>query len=85
MIPPLSESRMKPSFYSVVTAIFSSDAPIELLNLGREYPLGYSYFRNRLHKAFSSQVCVKDEDTIREGIAKAEYVKKGEGKEMRMS
>lgn len=55
-----------------------SNIVAELLNLGREYPLGYSYFRNRLHKSFLSQAHIKDEDAIIKGIAKAEYVKKGE-------
>lgn len=50
----------------------------ELLFLGREYPLGYQYFRDRLHRAFSSQTQITDEDQIRKGIARAEFVKKGE-------
>lgn len=49
----------------------------ELLYLGREYPLGEDYFRVRLHKAFASQTAVKDEEQIRKGIARAEFVKKG--------
>ncbi|KAF1956762.1 hypothetical protein CC80DRAFT_412441 [Byssothecium circinans] len=49
----------------------------ELLFLGREYPLGYNYFRTRLHKAFASQQHLKDEEQIRKGIARAEFVKKG--------
>ncbi|CAG7916089.1 unnamed protein product [Penicillium olsonii] len=48
----------------------------ELLFLGREYPLGYQYFRDRLHRAFSSQTQITDEDQIRKGIARAEFVKK---------
>ncbi|KAL3434307.1 LYR motif-containing protein 5A [Aspergillus tetrazonus] len=48
----------------------------ELLNIGREYPLGYDYFRTRLHRAFASQVHLKDEEDIRKGIARAEFVKK---------
>lgn len=48
----------------------------ELLNLGRAYPLGYDYFRNRLHKAFSSQAHLSDEEQIKKGIARAEFVKK---------
>ncbi|KAF2214361.1 hypothetical protein CERZMDRAFT_95633 [Cercospora zeae-maydis SCOH1-5] len=48
----------------------------ELLYLGRDYPLGYSYFRPRLHKAFMSKASLSDEDQIRKGIAQAEYVKK---------
>ncbi|KAJ5322284.1 uncharacterized protein N7506_011414 [Penicillium brevicompactum] len=50
----------------------------ELLFLGREYPLGYQYFRDRLHRAFSSQTQITDEDQIRKGIARAEFVKKGQ-------
>ncbi len=49
----------------------------ELLFLGREYPLGYDYFRPRLHKAFMSKAEERDEDKIRKGISQAEYVKKG--------
>jgi hypothetical protein len=49
----------------------------ELLNIGREYPLGYEYFRNRLHRAFSGQAHLQDEEQIRKGIARAEFVKKG--------
>ena len=49
----------------------------ELLYLGREYPLGYDYFRPRLHKAFMSKATISDEEQIRKGIAQAEYVKKG--------
>ncbi|KAK7422567.1 hypothetical protein QQX98_001590 [Neonectria punicea] len=48
----------------------------ELLYLGREYPLGYGYFRPRLHKAFMSKAGERDDDAIRKGIAQAEYVKK---------
>ncbi|KAJ5454451.1 LYR motif-containing protein 5A, partial [Penicillium daleae] len=49
----------------------------ELLWLGREYPLGYQYFRDRLHRAFAGQAHLTDEDQIRKGIARAEFVKKG--------
>lgn len=45
--------------------------------MGREYPLGYDYFRPRLHKAFSKNVNLRDEEQIRKAIAQAEYVKKG--------
>jgi hypothetical protein len=48
----------------------------ELLYLGRDYPLGYDYFRPRLHKAFISKANERDEDKIRQGIAQGEYVKK---------
>ncbi|OAR00902.1 hypothetical protein LLEC1_07260 [Akanthomyces lecanii] len=49
----------------------------ELLHLGREYPLGFGYFRPRLHKAFMAKSSERDEDKIRQGIKQAEYVKKG--------
>jgi len=48
----------------------------ELLFLGREYPLGYTFFRDRLHSAFASKADLTDEEKIKEGIKSAEYVKK---------
>ncbi|KAM0327615.1 hypothetical protein ACHAQA_005908 [Verticillium albo-atrum] len=48
----------------------------ELLFLGREYPLGYAYFRPRLHKAFSANAGLRDDEAIRKGIQRAEFVKK---------
>ncbi|KAK5957512.1 hypothetical protein OHC33_001888 [Knufia fluminis] len=48
----------------------------ELLEMGKSYPLGYDYFRPRLHKAFMSQAHLQDEEKIQEGIKRAEYVKK---------
>lgn len=49
----------------------------ELLNLGKDYPNGgLSYFRPRLHKAFSSNAHLTDPEAIRQGIARAEFVKK---------
>ncbi|KIV89762.1 hypothetical protein PV10_07142 [Exophiala mesophila] len=48
----------------------------ELLEMGKHYPLGYEYYRNRLHKAFMSQANLRDEEKIREGIKRAEFVKK---------
>jgi hypothetical protein len=50
----------------------------ELLYMGREYPEGYEYFRNRLHRAFSTQRHLTDEAQIKKGIERAEFVKKGE-------
>ncbi|KAK8175014.1 hypothetical protein IWX90DRAFT_483145 [Phyllosticta citrichinensis] len=44
----------------------------ELLYLGREYPLGYAFFRARLHRAFASQAALRDEEAIKRGIARAE-------------
>ena len=48
----------------------------ELLNLGKEYPLGYNYFQTRLHSAFLSQAGLQDDTQIEQAIARAEYVKK---------
>lgn len=50
----------------------------ELLFLGRSYPLGYAYFRDRLHGAFRAQSGLEDEGEIQKGVERAEYVKKGE-------
>lgn len=55
----------------------SSKTSPELLYLGREYPLGYDYFRPRLKKAFSAKANLNDEEEIKKGIAQGEYVKKG--------
>lgn len=46
--------------------------------MGREYPLGYEYFRERLHRAFSGKAGLTDDKQIEEGIRRAEFVKKGE-------
>ena len=37
--------------------------------MGKSYPLGYDYFRPRLHKAFMSQAHLKDEEEIRKEVA----------------
>ncbi|GME22056.1 putative lyr family protein [Neofusicoccum parvum] len=48
----------------------------ELLYLGREYPLGYYYYRTRLHNAFASQAGLRDDEKIKRGIERAQFVKK---------
>ncbi len=50
---------------------------IELLYLGRDYPLGYSYFRPRLHQAFASKASLTDDAEIQRALDQARYVKKG--------
>ncbi|RIB17658.1 hypothetical protein C2G38_2087727 [Gigaspora rosea] len=47
-----------------------------LLFIGREYPLGYSYFRPRLKKAFLKNRDLKNEDDIKKAIETGEYVYK---------
>ncbi|KAJ4984928.1 complex 1 protein [Stagonosporopsis vannaccii] len=48
----------------------------ELLYLSRDYPEGYDWARARLHKAFTSQAHLQDEEAIKNGIKRAEFVKK---------
>ncbi|KAJ9138313.1 hypothetical protein NKR19_g7878 [Coniochaeta hoffmannii] len=48
----------------------------ELLNLGKDYPQGFDYFRPRLHRAFMANAHLTDEDAIRKGIARADFVRK---------
>ncbi|KAL2167308.1 hypothetical protein VTG60DRAFT_1437 [Thermothelomyces hinnuleus] len=48
----------------------------QLLYLGRDYPQGYDFFRPRLHRAFMAKAHLTDENEIREGIARAEFVRK---------
>lgn len=50
---------------------------LELLNLGRSYPLGYTYFRTRLHRAFMSNSHLTTAAEIRAGIERAAFVRKG--------
>lgn len=45
--------------------------------MGREYPLGYTYFRDRLHRAFASKAHLSDEQQIQDAIRRAEFVRKG--------
>lgn len=64
-------SAHNPALRREVIAIYK-----ELLNLGRDYPQGFSYFRPRLHKAFMANAHLRDEAEIRKGIARAEFVRK---------
>lgn len=54
------------------------DNNTELLNLGKDYPQGFSYFRPRLHKAFMANAGLLDEEQIRKGIERAKFVQKGQ-------
>ncbi|KAK8062330.1 hypothetical protein PG997_014427 [Apiospora hydei] len=64
-------SAPNPALRREVIAIYK-----ELLYLGRDYPQGYSWFRPRLHRAFMASADLRDEEAIRKGIARAEFVKK---------
>ncbi len=45
--------------------------------MGKEYPLGYGYFRPRHHKAFMANSTLEDEAAIQKRLEMAQYVKKG--------
>lgn len=45
-----------------------------LLYLGREYPKGVDYFRDRLRAAFAKNRDVQDPERIKEMIARGEFV-----------
>ncbi|KAL6480517.1 hypothetical protein MHYP_G00115500 [Metynnis hypsauchen] len=47
-----------------------------LLFLGREYPKGADYFRDRLRAAFTKNRDVKDPEEIRQLLSRGEYVVK---------
>ncbi|XP_078112458.1 LYR motif-containing protein 5B [Sander vitreus] len=47
-----------------------------LLYLGREYPKGSEYFRDRLRAAFTKNKSVREPEKIQEMIARGEYVAK---------
>lgn len=44
--------------------------------MGKEYPLGATYFRDRCHKAFIKNKDIKDEQQIKELIKRGEFVMK---------
>ncbi|KAI1120630.1 complex 1 protein [Nemania abortiva] len=48
----------------------------ELLHLGKDYPLGFSYFRPRLHRAFMANAQLQKEEDVQKGIERAEFVRK---------
>ncbi|EPQ66350.1 hypothetical protein BGT96224_2224 [Blumeria graminis f. sp. tritici 96224] len=48
----------------------------ELLHLGKDYPTGYTHFRQNLHKAFIKNISIVDEDEIKANIKRAEFVKR---------
>ncbi|KAI1256220.1 hypothetical protein MGN70_002382 [Eutypa lata] len=69
-MPPAAS--VNPELRRQVIAIYK-----ELLNLGKDYPQGgLSYFRPRLHRAFMANAQLRDEEAIKKGIARAEFVKK---------
>ena len=49
-------------------------ALFQLLFLGREYPKGYDYFRDKLKNAFMKNKNVTDEKEIEVLIARGEYI-----------
>ncbi|KAK7086350.1 LYR motif-containing protein 5 [Halocaridina rubra] len=45
-----------------------------LLYLGRDYPMGYEFFRERLKKAFLKNKDATDPEQIKQMIARGEFV-----------
>ncbi|RDA82448.1 hypothetical protein CP532_3574 [Ophiocordyceps camponoti-leonardi (nom. inval.)] len=71
-------ANLNPELRRQVIAIYKVQlSATELLHVGREYPLGFDYFRSRLHKAFMSRADERNEAKIVSYIGQAEYVKKG--------
>lgn len=52
----------------------TSSSSLQLLYLGREYPKGGDYFRDRLRAAFARNKAVEDPEQIKALIARGEYV-----------
>lgn len=48
----------------------------QLLNLGKEYPKGYTYFRDRCKTAFMKNKDKTDEEEIKMLIARGKFVEK---------
>lgn len=48
----------------------------QLLYLGREYPKGADYFRDRLRTSFIKNKDVKDPEQIKQLVARGEFVAK---------
>ena len=48
--------------------------PVKLLYLGREYPQGSAYFRERLKSSFMKNKDVTDPEKIKKLVAKGEFV-----------
>lgn len=46
----------------------------QLLHLGRQYPKGADYFRDRLRAAFGKNKSVQNPEKIKELVARGEYV-----------
>lgn len=47
---------------------------LQLLYLGREYPMGYEYFREKLKRAFMKNREVTDPEQIKVLIGRGEFV-----------
>lgn len=64
-------------FVSCASDCFKSPtvlAPLKLLYLGREYPQGSAYFRERLKSAFMKNKDVTDPEKIKKLVARGEFV-----------
>ncbi|KAK9472539.1 uncharacterized protein V1510DRAFT_417036 [Dipodascopsis tothii] len=48
----------------------------ELLYMGRDYPQGYVFFRDRLHRAFKSKAGLTDHAQIERQLAFTDYIER---------
>lgn len=64
------------SLHRVLCLLIKLPTIIELLHLGRNYPQGYAFFRERVHRAFMAQSGLRADLEIQTAIRKAEYVKR---------
>ena len=70
------ESNWYFELYFVAVIMFYFPLSFKLFYLGKDYPLGASYFHPRLKKAFMKNKGVTDPEEIKQLIARGEYVVK---------
>lgn len=90
-MPPTATTSISPILKSQVRSIYKGPSPLPhspfpqprtnppaaLLYLGRNYPLGYPYFRSKLRAAFLAQRGLIGEEDVRLALGRAEFVRKG--------
>lgn len=72
-----AHARKAPSCLVLQMVLMGSDGsfnPLKLLYLGREYPQGSAYFRERLKSAFMKNKDVTDPEKIKQLVARGDFV-----------
>lgn len=64
------------SLSPVLFPIVECEKLAELLFLGRDYPQGYTFFRQRLHAAFSAQRGLEGSEAIERALARGDFVRR---------